>query len=78
MTVYVWTCFEKPRVRHLPYHDSSTDTALQSKCGAWTFTAERHDNHRRNVTAPAWRERLKPIDYDNLPLCKRCEKASRK
>ena len=71
MTVYVWRCYEKPKVRHLPANPERG--WVYSLCGYSVFTAEEHAAHRRRVVMHP--ERLKPIDYVAIPLCKLCEKA---
>ena len=77
MTVYVWrSWYEKPRVQHLATpHERQDATAL---CGATVWPAEAHNRIRRTYTPSRTRHRLTPIDYDRLPICRRCaQKASK-
>ena len=74
MTVYVWLNTNlKPRVQHLPDPDRHGSIAL---CGQRVETAYSHHLRRTRLTMPIRRHRLTHIDYDTLPMCRRCQKAS--
>lgn len=77
MTVYVGTGIaDKPLVQHLaaPVPDEWTSRQL-SLCRFYILTAEQHDRARRSY---GFGKPLTPIDYERLPMCKRCTKIHEK
>ena len=79
MTVYVGLGIaDKPRVQHLakPIRDR-WDLGQLSWCRVYVLDAEEHDRQRMKwINSGHRKSTATPIDYDALPMCKRCQKAS--
>ena len=74
MTVYVWrNIADKPRVQH--HVDPAVDWTCTALCGQRIETSDSHACRRKYFAMTGHRDSLTTIDYDHLPMCKRCARA---
>ena len=79
MTVYVGLAIaDKPRVQHIAKPVVYDWGDRLSLCRYFVIPAEEHTRRRDAYLRGSWRKTTAtPIDYEALPMCKRCQKASK-